>query len=126
MIYFQVPIQVFCCEFGNFFQKSFCAEHIWENIDDIIFSFDDIIGTIVMLCAIWYHLYNLEKAKSTHGGVLLLVKLQSATLIKVTLLHGCFSRFLNCANGTKSRNASYLLYKTSARSQLTHLFTSDL
>ena len=75
-MYFQVPIQVFCCEFGNFFQKSFCAEHIWENIDDIIFSFDDIIGTIVMLCAIWYHLYNLEKAKSTHGGVLLLVKLQ--------------------------------------------------
>ena len=76
MIYFQVPIQVFCCEFGNFFQKSFCAEHIWENIDDIIFSFDDIIGTIVMLCAIWYHLYNLEKAKSTHGGVLLLEKFQ--------------------------------------------------
>ena len=25
---------------------------------------------------------------------------------KVTLLHGCFSRFLNCANGTKSHNAS--------------------
>ena len=36
------------------------------------------------------HLYNLESVKSTHGGVLLLVKLQ------VTLLHGCFSRFLNC------------------------------
>ena len=24
---------------------------------------------------------------------------------KLTLLHGCFSRFLNCTNGTKSRNA---------------------
>ena len=24
---------------------------------------------------------------------------------KVTLLRGCFSRFLNCTNGTKSRNA---------------------
>ena len=37
--------------------------------------------------------------KSTHGGVLLLL----------ILLHGCFSRFLYCANGTKSGNASQLL-----------------
>ena len=29
-----------------------------------------------------------------------------ATLLKVTLLHGCFSRLLNCTNGTKSRNTS--------------------
>ena len=28
------------------------------------------------------------------------------TLLKVTLLHGCFSYFLNCTNGTKSRKAS--------------------
>ena len=31
-----------------------------------------------------------------------------ATLLKVTLLHGCFSRFLYCQNDTKSRNASYI------------------
>ena len=30
---------------------------------------------------------------------------QKATLLKLTLLHGCFSRFLNGTNGTKSRNA---------------------
>ena len=53
----------------------------------------------VMLCTIWYRLYNLKIVKNTHGGVLLLVKLQAS--LKVTLLHGCFSRFLNCANGTK-------------------------
>ena len=35
--------------------------------------------------------------------------LQPATLLKVTLLHGCFARFLNCTNGTKSRNASHIL-----------------
>ena len=29
-----------------------------------------------------------------------------ATLLKETLLHGCFSFFLNCINGTKSRKAS--------------------
>ena len=31
-----------------------------------------------------------------------------ATLLKVALLHGCFSRFLNCTNDTKSRNASHM------------------
>ena len=36
------------------------------------------------------------------------VLLNPATLLKVTLLHECFSRFLNCTNGTKSRNASHL------------------
>ena len=30
-----------------------------------------------MLCAIWYHLYNLKNVKNTHGGVLLLTKLQA-------------------------------------------------
>ena len=30
-----------------------------------------------MLCAIWYHLYNLKNVKNTHGGMLLLVKLQA-------------------------------------------------
>ena len=28
-------------------------------------------------------------------------RLKSATLLNVTLLHECFSRFLNCTNGTK-------------------------
>ena len=32
----------------------------------------------VMFCAIWYHLYNFKNVKNTHGGVLLLVKLQDA------------------------------------------------
>ena len=52
-----------------------------------------------------------KKLECTHEGVLLLVKLQAksfTTLLKVTLLHGCFSRFLNCTNGTKSPNASQM------------------
>ena len=36
------------------------------------------------------------------------VPLELKTLLKVTLLHGCFSRFLNCANGTKLRKASQI------------------
>ena len=46
-------------------------------------------------------MYNLKNVKNTHGGVLL----QPATLLKVTLFHGCFSRFLNCTHGTKARSA---------------------
>ena len=62
-----------------------------------------------MGCAIWCHLYNSKNVKNTYGRVLLLVKLQAerATLLKVSLIHGCFSRFLNCTHGTKSRNASH-------------------
>ena len=37
-----------------------------------------------------------------------IVILNPATLLKVTLLHWCFSRFLNCTNGTKSRNAPHI------------------
>ena len=47
-----------------------------------------------MLRAIWYYLYNSKNVKNTHAGV--------------TLLRGCFSRFLNCTNGNKLRNGSYL------------------
>ena len=70
-----------------------------------------IMGEWVMVCAIWYYLYNCKNVKNPHGGVILLVKLQvsasacnfklqTVTLQKVTLHHGCFSRFLNCTNGT--------------------------
>ena len=41
---------------------------------------------------------QLKTVKGTHGGGLLLV----------TLPRGCFSRFLNCINGTKSRKASHV------------------
>ena len=41
--------------------------------------------------------------------MLSLVKFTKITiLLKLTLLHGCFSRFLNCTNGTKARNASHI------------------
>ena len=68
--------------------------------------------TIFMMhCVIWYHLYNLKNVKKTHGGVLTLVKLQAeaCNFTKInTPPWGCFSRFLNCTNGTKSLNASHL------------------
>ena len=38
-----------------------------------------------------------------------------ATLLKVTLLHGCFSRFLNCTNSTKSFNAPHIFKQTAGK-----------
>ena len=63
------------------------------------FDFHGYVGVNVMRFAIWYHLYNFKKVKNTHGGVTL----------KVTFFHGCFSGFLNCTNGTKSRKTSHIL-----------------
>ena len=37
-----------------------------------------LVSEYVMLCAIWYHLYNLKNMKNTYGGVILLVKLQDS------------------------------------------------
>ena len=39
-------------------------------------------------------------------------RLKSATLLKVALISGCFSCFLNCRNGTKSRKTSYKSHTT--------------
>ena len=55
-------------------------------------------------CNVWLDLVpfvQFKNVKSTHGGVLLLV-------LKVTFLNGCFSRVLNCSNGTKSRKTSQM------------------
>ena len=71
--------------------------------------FQRVIIIIVTLCAICYHFCNFNNVKSTHGGVLLLVKF--LVLLKVTLLHGCFLRSLSYTNITKLRKAS-LLYLT--------------
>ena len=37
------------------------------------------------------------------------------------LLHGCFSRFLNCTNGTKSRNAPHM-FNVSIKNSKKHLW----
>ena len=49
-----------------------------------------------MLCATWHHFYNLKNVKTPIEE------------LEVTLLHGCFSRFSSCTNGTKLRKASHI------------------
>ena len=71
----------------------------------------------VMRCAIWYHQYNLNNVKNTHGEVFFLVNLQAKNF-KIhtnTSPWAFFSPFLNCKNGTKSRKTSQIsfsCYKT--------------
>ena len=64
---------------------------------------------IYLFIYLFIYSYSLKSIKSTQV-IRLNIRLKSTTLPKVTLLHGYFSRFLNCANGTKSRKASPLLY----------------
>ena len=62
------------------------------------------------LCAAWYHLDTLKNVDNTHGEVL-----------KIALLYGCFSRFLNCTNGTKSKKAFQLKIEKKKKNRLKHL-----
>ena len=80
--------------YSNTMVQALCSsKHVWSQL-------------CVMRCAIWYHLYNLKNVKNTHGGVLILwLQAKPVTLLKLTPLYGCFSGFLNCINGTKSRHA---------------------
>ena len=77
--------------------------HIWHALrEQLLLLFE-------MRCAICHHLHNLKNVKNTHGGVLILVKLQASTcnFIKINTPPWVFSRFLSCTNGNKSRNAPH-------------------
>ena len=53
------------------------ASVVKELSELINFTPSEINRAFVVRCAIWYHLYNLKNMKNTHGGVLILVKLQA-------------------------------------------------
>ena len=56
--------------FLGFFEKQTCLNHEY-------FIIKKYLRRYVVSCAIWYHLHNLKNIKNTHGGVLILVKLQA-------------------------------------------------
>ena len=58
-----------------------------------------------MLCAIWYHLQNLRKVKNTHGGVLLLGKLQAfhqGCFLHLLIFYKCYQIAQNVSYETTS------------------------
>ena len=62
-------------------QLKVLTTHYWPMFPFIPSSFKGYeMGVLVineMRCTNWYHLYNLKNVKDTHGGMLLLVKLQA-------------------------------------------------
>ena len=57
-----------------------------------------------MRCTLWYHLHNLKNVKTPMEECYFK---KYETLLKVTLLHECFLRFLNYTNGTKLHKTSH-------------------
>ena len=68
-------------------------------------EFDDDADDIFRINSINW-IQEIVKIKKNYDSLRAHLRLQPATLLKLTLLHGCFLRFLNCTNGTKSLNAS--------------------
>ena len=57
-----------------------------------------------MRCAIWYHLYNFKNVRDTHGGVLILVKLQASATCNLYKLYK-WHRIAQRINGSYMWNA---------------------
>ena len=67
-----------------------------------------------MGCTIWYHLYNLKYVKNTHGGVLILVKLQAevCNFTKINTPLWVFFTFLKlCKWYQIAQRITYLKFK---------------
>ena len=82
-----------------------------------------------MPCKIFHHLCHLKNVKSTHGGLLLLAdfRLETATLLKVTLVHGCFSRFFKLYKWYKiAQSIIYNIVNPLATNVAHHIESSQL
>ena len=99
-------------------QLNGCCSTVWSESGILIVCFENnkkgrkwlwIIGSFVWiliwkgsyetLCLIWYHLCNWKKVEATMEECYFWWSwwFQPVVILKVTLLHGCFSRFWNCA-----------------------------
>ena len=96
-----MALQTSCCTF-QFNQNT---PMFWSRYTMMAKKLVHRLESNVMLCTIWQHFYNFKNMKNSHEGVLFKSS-KLPTLLKVTLLHECFSRFLTSTNDTKSRNAS--------------------
>ena len=66
------------------------------------------------LYAIWYHLFNLKKREKQPWKSFTFSKFagfRACNFTKSNTPYGCFSRFVNCANSTKSRNTSHTIHQ---------------
>ena len=93
---------------------TFVIIEFWNGvvIGIIIVCFLCNLGLYVMRCAIWYHLYNLKNVKNTHGGVLILIKLQAkaCNFTKINTPPRAFFTFFKLYKRYQTRNASHMIF----------------
>ena len=90
-----------------------------------ILEFDRVLNTpLILLLNLWFHGKNF--AKTSNGLKTVLLWCVALALLKVSLLHGCFSRFLNCTNDNKSRNATLIFTRVFRKIILTSYFKLKL
>ena len=66
-----------------------------------------VLSQYVMHCAIWYHLFNLKNVKNTHGGVLLLFKLQASATGSILETRGWYIKKFSIAAAMLSNSNSF-------------------
>ena len=70
-----------------------------------------LVPDLMIIYAIWYHLYNLKNVKNTHEGVLYLAKLQASLQLysKKYLSMGVFTFFDLCKWYQIAQSTSYMV-----------------
>ena len=96
-------------------QESGVRLHFVLLVKIYVLSYHTIFHFPLSICDALYDLVRFKKRerhpqrRATFNRVAgLRCRLQSATLLKVTLFEGCFSCFLDCINCTKSHKASHI------------------
>ena len=101
---------------GDSFWRS---DHFWKYVvsvnDDVSPSLHWFMTSLWITTAFRIYLKDINFEKSSLSFFVSLLNThicgaKPTPLLKLTLLHRCFSRFLNCTNGTKSRNLPHKNY----------------
>ena len=106
---------IFCSVYTLLKKQNFCI----EPVVSLFMHCDNFNVTATLTHGLVVEILKMPKYKSSrskfHKGLkpenmmLCVMMLQPAALLKVTLLHGCFSCFSDCTNGAKSRKVSQMM-----------------
>ena len=77
-------------------------------LEKICFLISDVYMCDALRDLVPYVQFQKSKKHPRRGATFGKLEAQPATLLKVTLFDGYFSRFLNCTNGPKSRKTSHI------------------
>ena len=80
-----------------------------DNLNIISINLHRAFTSISSICGALRNLVPFVQFKKREKHPWRSVNFSKVTGWKLTLLYGCFSHFLNCRNGTKSRNAPHIL-----------------